>query len=53
MTTFVSDRRATIAKVDEGRMYKTAQTNEKKPNKIEHYYDCWHIARSKNLLVLM
>ena len=30
MTTFVSDRRATIAKVDEGRMYKTAQTNEKK-----------------------
>jgi hypothetical protein len=26
------------------------QGNEKK-TKIEHYYDCWHVAKSKTLLV--
>jgi hypothetical protein len=36
--------------VDEGGMYKTVQGNEKKI-KIEHYYDCWHVAKSKTLLV--
>jgi hypothetical protein len=29
-------------------MYKTVQGNEKK---IEHYYDCWHVAKSKTFLV--
>ena len=48
ITTFVSDRHASIAKCM--REYKTVQENEKKTI-IEHYYDCWHVAKAKTLLV--
>ena len=48
ITTFVSDRHASIAKWMREECTKLCKEMK---TKIEHYYDCWHVAKSKTLLV--